>query len=75
MDDFYIYDGKDFHKLGSISESDLKEEAVKEFDLEPVEIKCDLDFRKLLRAVLTQGQYNAYVLKQDGYLSPKNGWI
>ena len=30
---------------------------------------------KLLRSILGQSAYNSMKLKQDGYLSPKNGWF
>ena len=30
---------------------------------------------KLLRSMLGQSSYNSMKLKQDGYLSPENGWF
>lgn len=38
---------------------------------EEITINCDAD--ELLQAILPPGEYNAYVLKRDGYLSEKNG--
>lgn len=75
---FASYDGK---PVGELKEIDL------EANVEPTELDvgstgtieftadANIDTDMLMRAVLGQGMYNAMVLKRDGYLSPKNGWI
>lgn len=81
MDKIYVQsdDGR-IQPLGEISEMELTalddSTDYKSFlDCEPIEISCDFGNTDILRAVLSQGEYNAYVLKRDGYLSPENGWI
>ena len=63
-------------KLGEVSEVELTCEDTEPVKLntEPIEIEAKWDCDPM-RAFLPQGMYNAYVLKRDGYLSPKNGWF
>ena len=73
---FGTIDGKELGKLGEVSELDLTCEDSEpfNFDSKPIEIPVKFD-NDPYRAFLPQGMYNAYVLKRDGYLSPKNGWF
>lgn len=73
-------DGEHFEKLGYVSDIELtaEEEEIAErlfvsesFDFSISESERD----KLQRSVLGQSSYNSMKLKQDGYLSPKNGWF
>lgn len=73
-------DGEHFEKLGYVSDIELtaEEEEIAErlfvsesFDFSISESESD----KLLRSVLGQSSYNSMKLKQDGYLSPENGWF
>lgn len=63
-------------KLGEVSEVELTCEDTEplKFDNKSIEIPVKFD-NDPYRAFLPQGMYNAYVLKRDGYLSPKNGWF
>lgn len=76
----YSVDGEHFEELGHVSDIELtaEEEEIAErlfvsdsFDFSIPESESD----KLLRSVLGQSSYNSMKLKQDGYLSPKNGWF
>lgn len=74
---FGTADGEVIDKLGSVNESELtvNEDESRNFFTDKtyeasMEFTCDP-----FRAFLPQGMYNAYVLKRDGYLSPKNGWF
>lgn len=68
-------DGNIIGKLGSISEAELTSDDEKMF-LGSTEMTFEGRFTvDPFRAFLPQGLYNGYVLKRDGYLSPKNGWV
>ena len=83
-------DGK-MHRLGELSETDisLSEEEVKKCDRllsSEVEFKSEVEItiaegkRKLnpyrfFASGCDKSTYNAMTLREDGYLSPKNGWI
>lgn len=73
-------DGEHYEKLGYVSDIELtaEEEEIAErlfvsesFDFSISESERD----KLQRSVLGQSSYNSMKLKQDGYLSPENGWF
>ena len=74
-----------FKPLGTISEIELTAETIEDneikqrfFDSKPIEITATIDEKsadRLERAILGQSAYNAKRLKEDGYLSPENGWI
>lgn len=67
-------DGNIIGKLGSISEAELTSDDEKFLD--STEMTFEGEFTTdPMRAFLPQGLYNGYVLKRDGYLSPKNGWV
>lgn len=79
MEIYCSVDGK-VGKLGYISDIELtpEEEEIAErlsteetFSFSISESEQD----KLLRSMLGQSSYNSMKLKQDGYLSPKNGWF
>lgn len=81
----------ELHELGELSEADisLSEEEVKKSDSlfsSEVEFKSEVEItiaegkRKLnpyrfFASGCDKSTYNAMALKEDGYLSPKNGWI
>lgn len=76
----FSIDGEHFEKIGHVSDIELtaEEEEIAErlfvsdsFEFSIPESESD----KLLRSVLGQSSYNSMKLKQDGYLSPKNGWF
>lgn len=72
---FGTLDGKEIGRLGTISEAELmSDESGLKISDKPVEMECKFEFDPF-RAFLPQGLYNAYVLRRDGYLSPKNGWM
>ena len=64
-------------KLRSISEVELtSDDCDVKMLLDSTEMTFEGKFAvDPMRAFLPQGLYNGYVLKRDGYLSPKNGWI
>ena len=70
-------DGNIIGKLGSISEVELtSDDCDEKMLLDSTEMTFEGEFTTdPMRAFLPQGLYNGYVLKRDGYLSPKNGWI
>lgn len=70
-------DGNIIGKLGSISEVELtSDDCDEKMLLGSTEMTFEGEFTAdPMRAFLPQGLYNGYVLKRDGYLSPKNGWI
>ena len=75
----YSVDGEHFEKMGYVSDIELsaEEEEIAEryyvSDSFEVSIpKSESD--KLFRSILGQSAYNSMKLKQDGYLSPENGW-
>lgn len=75
---FASYDGKPVRELKEIDLESNIESNVEPTKLDvgsTIEFTADMDTDKLMRAVLGQSMYNAMVLKRDGYLSPKNGWI
>ena len=74
---FGTADGKEIGKLGFVSDLDLTVDDNDYSTLlnsEPIEMTAEID-GDILRAVMTQGMYNGYVLKRDGYLNPDNGWF
>jgi len=70
-------DGKNFERIGEVSEVDLtvEEENTPEYMSKAAEFTAKGDTDGLFRAILGQSAYNSMKLRQDGYLSPKNGWI
>lgn len=74
---FGTEDGQIIGKLGEVTELELTCEDTEplKFDNSAIEIPVEFDKDLLLRTILPQGEYNAYVLKRDGYLNPKNGWF
>lgn len=76
----YSVDGE--HLLGHVTDIELsaEEEEIAErlYMSEPVEITAQveaLDMDGLVRSMLGQSAYNSMKLRQDGYLSPENGWF
>lgn len=76
----YSVDGEHFEELGHVTDIELsaEEEEIAErlyvsdsFEFSIPESESD----KLLRSILGQSSYNSMKLRQDGYLSPKNGWF
>jgi len=72
-------DGEHFEELGHVSDIELsaEEEEIAEryYVSDSIEFsvpKSESD--KLFRSILGQSAYNSMKLKQDGYLSPENGW-
>lgn len=68
-------DGKKFERIGEVSEADLEEENIPEYMSRAAEFTAEGDTDGLFRAILGQSAYNSMKLRQDGYLSPENGWI
>ena len=70
-------DGNIIGKLRSIREVELtSDDCDVKMLLDSTEMTFEGKFAvDPFRAFLPQGLYNGYVLKRDGYLSPKNGWI
>lgn len=81
METYYSVDGEHFEKLGHISEIEelsAEEEEIAERLYVSESFKCSIpesEGDKLLRSILGQSAYNSMKLKQDGYLSPENGWF
>ena len=78
----YSVDGEHFEELGHVTDIELsaEEEEIAErlYMSEPVEITAQveaLDMDGLVRSMLGQSAYNSMKLRQDGYLSPENGWF
>lgn len=78
----YSVDGEHFEELGHVTDIELsaEEEEIAErlYMSEPVEITAqapELNMDELVRSMLGQSAYNSMKLRQDGYLSPKNGWF
>ena len=78
----YSVDGEHFEELGHMTDIELsaEEEEIAErlYMSEPVEITAQveaLDMDGLVRSMLGQSAYNSMKLRQDGYLSPENGWF
>lgn len=83
--------GGELHELGEISEADisLSEEEIKRSDslfsseielkgemkLTMAEGKRELNPYRYLASGGDKSAYNAMTLREEGYLSPKNGWI
>lgn len=77
MDGLILRDSDgDYKKLGDVSDRELTREEKLErfFGTEAFEFSVS-EPDKLLRCVLGQSSYNAMKLKEDGYLSPENGWL
>lgn len=70
-------DGNIIGKLGNISEAELtSDDCDDKMFLGSTEMTFEGEFTAdPMRAFLPQGLYNGYVLKRDGFLSPKNGWV
>lgn len=85
MDEFYISDGKQFKKLGYISEAELTAEDVDypSFNCEPITISSeieviDTDGLNAIRKIVSGGDrslYNALTLKEEGHLGLDNAWL
>lgn len=91
MDDFYYKDDKgEYKKVGSLeniaisSSEDLEteDEWVRNFiNGTEMSFECQMelengkDLGRFLRAGCDKGRYNGLTLKEEGYLSPENGWI
>jgi len=80
----YSVDGEHFESLGHISDIEIMSELTPEeeeivdrlYTSESFEISIpESEGDKLLRGILGQSAYNSMKLKQDGYLSPENGWF
>lgn len=77
METYYSVDGR-IEKLGHISDIELtpEEEEIAERLYVSESFECSIsEGDKLLRSILGQSAYNSMKLKQDGYLSPENGWF
>lgn len=84
METYYSVDGEHFEKLGKISDIEIlsdteltpEEEEIVDRLYVSESFECSIsESDKLLRSILGQSSYNSMKLKQDGYLSPKNGWF
>lgn len=78
----YSVDGEHFEELGYVPEIELsaEEEEIAErfFSPDPIELTAqapELNMDGLVRSMLGQSAYNSMKLRQDGYLSPENGWF
>jgi hypothetical protein len=78
----YSVDGEHFEELGHVSDIELsaEEEEVAErfFTPDTIELTMqapELNMDGLVRSMLGQSAYNSIKLRQDGYLSPENGWF
>ena len=75
-------DGEHFEELGHVSDIELsaKEEEIAErfFAPDTIELTAqapELNMDGLVRNMLGQSAYNSMKLREDGYLSPENGWF
>lgn len=75
-------DGEHFEELGYVSDIELsaEEEEIAErfFTPDTIELTMqapELNMDGLVRSMLGQSAYNSMKLRQDGYLSPENGWF
>ena len=86
METYYSVDGENFEKLGHVSDIEItsdtgltpEEEEIAERLYVSESFECSIpesEGDKLLRSILGQSAYNSMKLKQDGYLSPENGWF
>ena len=84
METYYSVDGEHFEKLGKISDIEImsdteltpEEEEIVDRLYVSESFECSIsESDKLLRSILGQSAYNSMKLKQDGYLSPENGWF
>lgn len=80
METYYSVDGENFEKLGHVSDIELtpEEEEIAERLYVSESFECSIpesEGDKLLRSILGQSAYNSMKLRQDGYLSPENGWF
>lgn len=78
----YSVDGEHFEELGYVTDIELsaEEEEIAErfFTPDPIELTVqapELNMDGLVRNMLGQSAYNSMKLRQDGYLSPENGWF
>ena len=76
----YSVDGEHFEELGHVTDIELsaEEEEIAErlFTSESFEITAPIEnMDGLVRSMLGQSAYNSMKLRQDGYLSPENGWF
>lgn len=85
LESLYLMDENgEKHELGHIEEAELTTDSDEGepldhyFDSEPIELTAEFenpsDLEKLVCG-FDKGLYNGHVLKRDGYLSPKNGWL
>lgn len=81
-------DGEELHPLCEIKDSELslgKDEEMRNFIKRPrtstFTLKCEitgpegLNSERFFKSGMDQGTYNSMTLKEEGYLSPENGWI
>lgn len=78
----YSVDGEHFEELGHVTDIELsaEEEEIAERFFVPDSIELtvqapELNMDGLVRSMLGQSAYNSMKLRQDGYLSPENGWF
>ena len=78
----YSVDGEHFEELGHVTDIELsaEEEEIAERFFVPDSIELtaqapELHMDGLVRNMLGQSAYNSMKLRQDGYLSPENGWF
>lgn len=76
---FFIKVGDEYHPVHSIGSVDLEEvekphnDKYVLSDLSELEFHCEIECdTDIAKAVLPRSMYNAYALKRDGYLNPKN---
>ena len=75
-------DGEHFEELGHVSDIELSAEdeeiAERFFAPDTIELTAqapELNMDGLVRNMLGQSAYNSMKLREDGYLSPENGWF
>lgn len=68
--------------IGELKEVDISDDLSDDTEYKrflsskPMEFRCEIENSdEIMKCLLGQGRYNAMKLKQDGYLSPENGWI